>query len=144
MRKLGNKNVPIFTINTVGQTIIRPPKFRIEDIIRQNVKIVAKAPIGSFFFLERGHGEEVVPIEKDVALAKAIENSDDAFLFPPYKDLLRYLKINGANSEEMLTKEKNMIGKLLDNIGTSVIRSESRSWYKVVLDRSLIKVTKDL
>jgi hypothetical protein len=142
MRKLGNRNVPIFTINTLGQTIIRPPKFRIEDIVRQRVKMVPNASIGSFFFLERGTGEEIISIEKQEALTKAIENSDDAFLFPPYKDILRYLKINGASASDLLLREKNMIEKLLERIDTKVIKSESRSWYKAVLDHFLIKVGK--
>lgn len=140
MRKLGNRNVPIFTINTIGQTIIRPPKFRIEDIVRQRAKIIPKATVDSFFFLERGGKEEIVPIAKDEALTKAIENSDDAFLFPPYKDVLRYLNINGASASDLLLLEKNMIAKLLEKIDTKIVRSESRSWYKAVLDRSLIKV----
>jgi dolichol-phosphate mannosyltransferase len=141
MRKLGNRNVPIFTINTLGQTIIRPPKFRIEDVIRHHhVKIVPKASVGSFFFLERGSEEDIVSIAKDEALTKAIENSDDAFLFPPYKDILRYLNINGTSASDLLLQEKNMIAKLLERIDTKVIRSRSRSWYKAVLDHFLIKV----
>jgi hypothetical protein len=111
MRKLGNRNVPIFTINTIGQSIIRPPKFRIEDIVRQGAKIIPKASVDSFFFLERDSKEEIVPIAKDEALTKAIENSDDAFLFP-----------------------------LLEKIDTKIVRSESRCWYKAVLDCSLLKV----
>jgi dolichol-phosphate mannosyltransferase len=140
MRKLGNRNVPIFTINTIGQSIIRPPKFRIEDIVKQRAKIMTKASIDSFFFLEQGKGEEIIPIAKDDALARAIENSDDAFLFPPYKDVLRYLTINGASASDLLLQEKNMIAKLMEGIDTKVIRSESRSWYKAVLDHSLIKI----
>ncbi len=31
MRKLGTMNVPIFTINTVGQSIVKPPKFNAQD-----------------------------------------------------------------------------------------------------------------
>ena len=140
LRKLGNRNVPIFTINTIGQAIIRPPKFRIEDIVRQRAKIIPKASVDSFFFLERGSKEEIVSIAKDEALTKAIENSDDAFLFPPYKDVLRYLNINGASASDLLLLEKNMVAKLLEKTDTKIVRSESRSWYKAVLDRSLIKV----
>jgi hypothetical protein len=31
MRSMGKHNVPIFTINTIGQALIKPPKFKIED-----------------------------------------------------------------------------------------------------------------
>ena len=140
MRRLGNRNVPIFTINTIGQAIIRPPKFRIEDIVRQRAKIIQKASVDSFFFLERGSKEEIVSIAKDEALTKAIENSDDAFLFPPYKDVLRYLNINGASASDLLLLEKNMVAKLLEKTDAKIVISKSRSWYKAVLDRSLIKV----
>jgi hypothetical protein len=137
MRRLGNANVPIFTINTIGQAIVRPPKFKIEDIIKQDVKIVPKASIDAFYFLERGEGEEVVPIPKHSALQRAVDNSDDAFLFPPYKEVLQYLKVNGATAAELLSIERQRVEKLLEGISTNVIRSETRSWYKTVLARSV-------
>ncbi len=46
MRRLGTHNVPIFTLNAIGQTIVKPPKFRIENLIRSNIR--------NLYFLENG------------------------------------------------------------------------------------------
>ena len=36
----------------------------------------------------------------------AIENSDDAFLFPPYSDLIKYIRIEGKTAYDLLQDEK--------------------------------------
>ena len=77
-------------------------------------------------------GEEVVDIDKNTALEKAIENSDDAFLFPPYSDLLEYIKIDGKSAHEILEEEKRMLKKLLSGLKCLELKSESKSWNKMV------------
>jgi dolichol-phosphate mannosyltransferase len=131
MRMLGTHNVPIFTLNTIGQVLIRPPKFKIEDLL-QPVKIIERTRVRVLFFLEKG-GEETLALPTEKALKKAVENSDDAFLFPPYKDMLNYINIEGKNAAELLAEEKRMLETFLSNIQCKVIKSDSRSWYATVI-----------
>jgi hypothetical protein len=131
MRMLGTHNVPIFTLNTIGQVLIRPPKFKIEDLL-QPVKIIERTRVRVLFFLEKG-GEETLALPTEKALKKAVENSDDAFLFPPYKDMLNYISIEGRNAAELLAEEKRMLEAFLSNITCMVIKSDSRSWYSTVM-----------
>jgi len=130
MRKLGNHNVPIFTFNAVGQTLIRPPKFKIEDVMG-SVKILDRTNVETLCFLQLG-GEEAVNIPVETALANAIENSDDAFLFPPYEELLEYINIGGKSVKILLEEEREMLGKFLQGISCYILRSSSRSWYHMV------------
>jgi hypothetical protein len=53
MHRLGTHNVPIFTLNAIGQTIVKPPKFRIENLIRK-VTIQQRSNIRNLYFLENG------------------------------------------------------------------------------------------
>jgi dolichol-phosphate mannosyltransferase len=131
MRRLGTHNVPIFTLNTIGQAVIRPPKFKIEDLL-QPVKSVERTRVRILYFLEKG-GEETLILPRETALKKAVENSDDAFLFPPYKDMLNYISIEGRNAAELLAEEKRMLEAFLSNITCMVIKSDSRSWYSTVM-----------
>ena len=133
MRKLGTKNVPIFTINTIGQSIVKPPKFRVEDLF-QHVRLREKTSIVEMLFLEKG-GEQVEEIDKDNALRRSIENSDDAFIFPPYKQILQYLRINNKSANDLLVLERSMIDKFLSNIGgCRVIKSDTRGWFQRVVE----------
>jgi dolichol-phosphate mannosyltransferase len=133
MHKLGGyKNVPIFTLNTVGQRIIKPPKFRVEDIL-QTVNIKNKTKIKYLYFLERGRQEqtEIVASAK-LSTSKAIENSDDAFLFPPYSELIKYIAINGKSAKELLLEETKTLENFLQNIECYLAKSVNKKWYPMI------------
>lgn len=57
------------------------------------------------YFLKR-EGNDVIPLDTNSALDLAVENSDDAFIFPPYAELLKYITINGRTAFELLEEEK--------------------------------------
>ncbi len=126
VRKLATYNVPIFTINTIGQMIVRPPKFMLRDLL-QGVHIQNETPIQSLYFIEKGE-ESTISISKTEALQKAIENSDDAFIFPPYRELVKYFSIGGKSSSELLEMEKIMLSNMFDNIKVQVMKSDDRIW----------------
>jgi len=130
MRNLGNYNVPIFTINTIGQAIIKPPKFKVEDLL-QRVKIKETVKVSELFFLEKG-GEETLNVPPNIALKKAVENSDDAFLFPPYKEMLQFINIGGRSARDLLVEETDMLDKFLGGINNHILKSDSKSWYETV------------
>lgn len=138
MHKLADHNVPIFTINTIGQSRIKPPKYHISDIIK-DAKIKDEIPINSLFFLEKGSdGEKIEKMEKisvENALKRAIENSDDAFLFPPYSDLIKYIRIETKTAYDLLDAEKKMMEKLLSSIDCYILTSSGRKWSEMILDK---------
>ena len=133
MRKLGNLNVPIFTINALGQKFIKPPKFNI-DYFLQDALLKARTKIHNVFFLETGlEGEHSINVASDIATIKALENTDDAFMFPPYREILKYLKIDGRSANNLLEVEKHRLVEFLSNVTCTIIKSENRLWYKSLL-----------
>ena len=126
MRDLSKHNVPIFTFNTIGQMLIRPPKYRISDISK-SIQIKNESKVIAIGFLKK-EGEKITNLDKESALKQAIENSDDAFLFPPYRELFPYINIDGKSAHELLQKEKQMVEELLKNISSYELQSESRRW----------------
>ena len=135
MHKLGSYNsVPIFTLNTIGQRIIKPPKFRVQDIL-QTAIVKTKTNIKSLYFLEMGNKDqkEIVP-SAGMATTKAIENSDDAFLFPPYSELIKYITINGKSSKQLLQEERSIIEEFLRNVKCYITKSVNKNWYPIVRD----------
>jgi hypothetical protein len=107
MHKLAKLNVPIFTINTIGQSIVRPPKYSINSIL-QDAKIKKDTKVDNLYFLKR-EGNEFIQLDTTTALDLAVENSDDAFIFPPYAELLKYISINGKTAIELLEEEKKTV-----------------------------------
>ena len=130
MHKLAKLNVPIFTINTVGQSIVRPPKYSINSIL-QDAKIKKDTTVDNLYFLKR-EGNDIIPLDTSGALNLAIENSDDAFIFPPYSELLKYIAINGRTAFELLEDEKKLLHTFLSGINSFVVKSEKRAWYNII------------
>ena len=141
MHKLARYNVPIFTLNTIGQAIIKPPKFKIESLL-QSVAIQEKTRVKSLYFLERDGNEQTEEVPTKVALRKAIENSDDAFLFPPYADLIQHINIGGKTAKELLQEERSMLEKFLTGINCWIIKSDKRAWYQMIMEIDQPKVNK--
>jgi dolichol-phosphate mannosyltransferase len=134
MRKLGNLNVPIFTINALGQKFIKPPKFNI-DYFFPDPLLKVRTKIYNLVFLETGlEGEHSINVESDIATIRAIENTDDAFMFPPYREILKYLTIDGRSANDLLEVEKHQLEEFLSNITCTIVKSENRLWYKALLE----------
>ena len=130
MHKLAKLNVPIFTINTIGQSIIRPPKYSINTIL-QDAIIKKNTRVDSLYFLTR-EGNEFVQLDTDTALNLAVENSDDAFIFPPYAELLKYIAIKGKSALELLEEEKKLLLSFLSGISCYMVKSETRAWFNMI------------
>ncbi len=132
MHRLGDRNVPIFTFNVLGQSIIKPPKFDIKSFLPDTV-VCKKTSIKALYFLEKTEVNEIKELDTQTALSYAIENSDDAFLFPPYSELVNHIEIGGRTAKELLNEEKKMLEKLLSQIKCYALRTNDRSWYKTLL-----------
>jgi hypothetical protein len=141
MHKLAKYNVPIFTLNTIGQAIIKPPKFKIESLLK-SVAIQEKTRVKNLYFLERGGNDQMEEIDTKVALIKAIENSDDAFLFPPYADLIHHINIGHKTAKELLQEERDMLEKFLTGVNCWIIKSDKRAWYQMIMETAQPKVNK--
>jgi len=126
VRKIAKYNIPIFTINTVGQIVVRPPKFNLTSLL-EGAHIQNDASIQTLYFIEKGD-ELTTPLSMPEALQKAVDNSDDAFIFPPYKDLVKYFTIGGKTSTELLEIEKERLVEIFGNIDIKVMKSENRVW----------------
>lgn len=126
VRSIAKYNVPIFTINTVGQMVVRPPKFDLTSLL-EGAHIQNDTSIQTLYFIEKGD-ESTTSLSMSEALQKAVDNSDDAFIFPPYRDLVKYFTIGGKTSTELLEIEKNRLVEIFGNIDIKVMKSENRVW----------------
>ena len=130
MHKLAKLNVPIFTINTIGQSIVRPPKYGINSLLK-DATIKNNTKVDNLYFLKR-EGNEFTKLETNTALDLAIENSDDAFIFPPYAELLKYIEINGKTAIELLEEEKKLLNSFVSGISCHMVKSETRGWFNMI------------
>lgn len=138
MHRLARYNVPIFTINAIGQMIVKPPKFKIQSLLN-TIDIKTNTVVKSLYFLKR-EGNECESLNTESALVSASDNSDDAFLFPPYQDLLDHIVVKGQSAGTLLAVERQILKEFLSGINCFTLRSDTRSWYNMIATYTESKV----
>ncbi|MGZ6339780.1 MAG: GtrA family protein, partial [Candidatus Limnocylindrales bacterium] len=89
-KTLGTMNIPIMSINSVVQIAVPPPKHHIDSLIE--CEMLASARIDHVFLMERGESlQERVTVED--ALGQLIDNTDDAYGFPPFSSFAPQIRI---------------------------------------------------
>ena len=97
--------------------------------------------IESLYLIEKAK-DETIPLSIAEALTKAIENSGNAIIFPPYKDILKYFTVGGKSSSELLETEKEMLDAFFSNIDIKVMKSSSRTWFEQLIIPQTIQNTR--
>jgi putative flippase GtrA len=124
-RRLGSLNVPIMSINSVLQIIVPPPKYHITALLPAH--ITPEAPIENVFLMERGE-----PLQErmtlDEAVDRLIENTDDAYGFPPFASLAPKLVIDGANYFQLRLRERELLSVALTDVTIWRLRVPGHEW----------------
>ena len=140
-RSLGEKNLPIMSINSLVQAIVPPPKHRIEDLFE--CAVGGRAPIRNIVLMERGEELlETVPL--DAAVDKLLENTDDAYGFPPFALFAPKIRIGGDDYAALRQKEADLLRSAISSAQRWHLRVEGHEWAErlpALIDRpSLVPV----
>jgi putative flippase GtrA len=126
---LGAMNVPIMSINSVLQIMVPPPKYHITKLLPAH--IAPESPIANVFLMERGE-----PVQERVALEAAIdqliENTDDAYGFPPFATLAPTLVIGGRDYQALRARERELLTQALSNANIWRLRVRGHEWNELL------------
>lgn len=131
IRSLGKLKIPIFSMNALGQILIPPPKPPIISLIGPD-RLGQTCQINALCFIARGKS-----VFKAVSLDSALEmveaNSDDAFNFPPYSDIMGEIEINGRSYWNLKSMESKILRRILKNLRVHFLRTEGYSWHNQIM-----------
>ncbi len=133
IRVLGLMNIPILSINAIGQMFAKAPKAHVTKLL-ENVKISSRARVRYLYLLERS-GAGIVKVPPSEAFNQLMKNGDEAFLFPPYSRIFPYIKVKGQFSRDLLRQEESIIRETLSACECYMLKSPDRSWDKFLLER---------
>jgi dolichol-phosphate mannosyltransferase len=122
--------LPAATINAFVQWLVPPPKYGVERLV-PGVSLASEAALDRFFVIERGGlGEQI--LDHDEAVSVLVENSDDAYNFPPYPAIEHFL--HSGNGRDLRARERQIIDAALDGVPSIVLRSETMDWWERIPD----------
>jgi dolichol-phosphate mannosyltransferase len=126
---LGGLNIPIMSVNSIVQMLVPPPKYHIDSLF--DCEVGGEAPIQHVVLLERGESvKEEMSLE--AAVDQLIENTDDAYGFPPFATFAPHLRINGDDYPTLRRKERDIVASALTNAKTWKLRVPGHEWADVL------------
>jgi len=128
-RTLGELNIPIMTINSAVQAVVPPPKHRIDALF--DCEVGGRAPIRNVVLMERGP-ELLESVELDEAVRRLIENTDDAYGFPPFATFAPHIRIGEDDYEALRRKEIELLTHALRGARRWDLRVPGFGWGDVL------------
>lgn len=122
---LAGLNIPIMGINSLTQRIVPPPKYNVDRLVECSV--IRNAQIENLFVIERGEPVlEDIPF--DEAIQTLVENTDDAYGFPPFRQMAPSIVIGDDDYAELRRKEREILIQAMTNIRVRRLGSNTFSW----------------
>jgi dolichol-phosphate mannosyltransferase len=112
-------------INAVTQVIVPPPKYSVDRLV--DCRIGSSVRIEELFIIERGT-PGLADLDRADTLERMIQNTDDAYGFPPFRHLAPALTIDGLDYHRLREKERKILAGFLSNVRARVIRSDTFGW----------------
>ena len=122
---MGEVNLPIVTANAVTQMLVPPPKYHADRLVA--CQLTPQTQATEMFILERGR-----PAVTDVGIADAIDelvdNTDDAYGFPPFRYLAPVLVVGGQEYQRLRQREREVLAVALSTMRVRRITSDCFGW----------------
>jgi glycosyltransferase involved in cell wall biosynthesis len=122
---LARFNLPIMGINAITQRLVPPPKYAVDRLVP--CTIMSSAKVEQLFIIERG-APGVRGLDREATLERLIENTDDAYGFPPFKYLAPSISIGGLGYQQLREREREILASFLSRVTTRVVASDSFGW----------------
>ena len=129
MAGVGTWNLPIMSVNSVVQFLVPPPKYDIDALL--GCEISERAPIGNVFLMERGESLEERPTV-DEAMQTLIDNTDDAYGFPPFATFAPHIRIGADDYGALREKERQLLTAALAHASIRRVRVPGHEWAEVL------------
>lgn len=107
---LARSNLPIMAMNAVTQRIVPPPKYTagrlVPCVTAESVKV------SELFIIQRS-AEVMEPIGVEDAVTELLENTDDAYGFPPFATFAPTIVMDGMGWLELRAREEAILREAL-------------------------------
>jgi dolichol-phosphate mannosyltransferase len=123
--RIASHNLPIMAINAVTQAIVPPPKYTVDRLVPCEIGVSTR--VRDLFLIGRGpHRNELVDHES--AIEALIENTDDAYGFPPFKDVAPIIELGGEDYTALRRRERTVLERMLKGVSVQRLTRDDFTW----------------
>ena len=123
--RIGEQNLPVMTANAITQMIVPPPKYGADRLVA--CEVIPETRVHDLFIIERG-APALSNLDVEQATKELMENTDDAYGFPPYRYVAPVLHIGGEHYESLRAKEEGVLREALQGMRVRRLASDSFGW----------------
>jgi hypothetical protein len=122
---LSRFNLPIMAVNAITQMLVPPPKYTVDRLVP--CRLGSSTRVSELFIIERG-APRVTDLDRVSTLERMIENTDDAYGFPPFRYLAPAITMAGHGYQELRQREREILASFLCHVNTRVVASDNFGW----------------
>ncbi|MGH3509909.1 MAG: glycosyltransferase [Nocardioidaceae bacterium] len=123
--RLGQMNLPIMSLNAVTQYVVPPPKYAVGRLVP--CEAATEVQIEELFIIERDEFR-LDDIDTDLLVDELIENTDDAYEFPPFRYFAPALMVSGLGYEELRAKERALLDRAMTGVRARRLATPDYTW----------------
>jgi dolichol-phosphate mannosyltransferase len=123
--RLGDLNLPIMALNATTQALIPPPKYMVDRLV--STRYLASTRVRELFVIARGPAG-LEEIGHEAAVDLMIENTDDAYGFPPFGSFAPAISINGEDYLQLRRRERALLASFLAGVRVRRLTRDDFSW----------------
>jgi putative flippase GtrA len=122
---LARLNIPIMGVNALTQYLVPPPKYTVDRLLP--CEILPKTTAKELFVISRGQ-QGAGEMDRSEAKRTLLANTEDAYQFPPFRQLAPSVVIGGEDHAELRRKERAILDAALERIRCRWISTPDFTW----------------
>ncbi|MEU4569480.1 glycosyltransferase [Micromonospora sp. NPDC023956] len=122
---LARFNLPIMGINALTQLLVPPPKYSVDRLVP--CRMGTSTRVEELFVIERG-APGISDLDPTETLERMIDNTDDAYGFPPFRYLAPSITIDGQGYSQLRQREREILAGFLSTVRGRVVSSDCFGW----------------
>ena len=123
--RLGQLNLPIMALNAVAQAVVPPPKYMIDRLVP--CRFAPSTMVHELFVIERGPAA-LEELDSEHAAEIMIDNTDDAYGFPPFRYFAPAITIDGQDYRALRRREGDLLARFLREVRARRMARDDFSW----------------
>jgi hypothetical protein len=127
--RLGQLNLPIMGMNAITQMLVPPPKYVVDRLIA--CEVAHDTQLDRVFLLARGY-PSIGPVAYENAVEALVANTEDAYGFPPYRQIAPALVIGQTSYDDLRRRESEILRSALRGRQVHELVSETFAWAEAI------------
>ncbi len=138
--RLAEMNLPIMAINAITQVIVPPPKYFVDRLVPVETGVSTK--VEDLFFIARGPRNDAI-VDRAEALDTLVENTDDAYGFPPFQHFAPVIALGGEDYLALRRRERSILQRMLEGVTVQRLTRDDFTWAddipRIARERSVLE-----